>query len=573
MTTTTDASTRVEAATEQTPAGGGIETFVASAAFGGFGSLFPPAAIARAATSVLRHPAPAIGHLLGLPGRLASTALTGRSDRVTLDKRFDDPAWHGNPLLHRLALGYLTLCDTAMTALDELDTDWRTKDQLRQSVDNVLAAASPSNNPFLNPQVWKETLDTGGSNFAQGYRHLLEDWGTAAKLPATVDRSAFALGETIAATPGKVVRRERLYELIEYAPTTNSVDMIPTLIIASPVNKFYLVDLSPDRSVVRGELQAGRRVFVVSWVNPDPSHTDAGFDAYTEAVVEAIETACRITGSTACHPIGLCGGGQLTLIAAAHLAASGRQKLMATLTIAIAVTDFTAGPAGSAHLDKARADRSIAKAKEAGYFNAADTARSFALMRPVDGIWHAFVHRYLLGRPAPKHDLLFWAADQTNLSSRFGADMMATALDNTLATPGRAVVCGTPLDISRITVPTYILGASTDHISPWHDCYRTVAMIGDNASFVLATGGHAAAIARGPGAKRATYRTGAPAINVTPDRWLEQSELHPGSWWEHWNAWIATRAPDTTPAPSEPGSDEYPPIADAPGDYVRQSTT
>jgi polyhydroxyalkanoate synthase len=388
-----------------------------------------------------------------------------------------------------------------------------------------------------------------------------------------VDREGYVIGESIATTAGKVVRREPLYELIEYAPLAEEVDAIPTLIIASPVNKFYLIDLDPRRSVVQGELRAGRRVFVVSWINPDRSLADSGFDAYCAALVEAMETVCEISGTSSCNAMGLCGGGQITLMTAGYLAGVGRQDLMATLTIAIAVTDFIEGPAGSAHLSRGRAKRAIEQARAHGAFDAAATARGFALLRPVEGIWLAYVDRFLLGKEAPKHDLLFWANDQTNLTPQFGADMISIALDNSLAHPGEYVLGGVPLDLSKIEVPVYVLGASTDHISPWHDCYRAVDQIGPNAIFVLATGGHAAAIAKGPGAKRASYHTGGPAFGIDPDDWLAHSELNSGPWWDHWNAWIASREPGRIPAPSEQGSAEFPPVGDAPGDYVRHMLT
>ncbi|MDF0529346.1 poly(3-hydroxyalkanoate) polymerase [Tsukamurella sp. 8F] len=559
-----------ETAAENTPAGGGIEVFAASALFGGLGALLPLGAMRRATSAAVRHPAPVVRTLARLPGGLVTATVGGAPDRVGRDSRFTDRAWQGNPFFRRLAAGYLTTCDAVMTILDDLDTDWRTREQLRQSVDNLLAAAAPTNNPLVNPEVWKEVLDTGGSNFLRGSRYVLDDWRTPSKLPAAVDRSAFRIGETIAATPGAVVRRERLYELLQYTPTTEKVDAVPTVFIASPVNKFYLLDLAPDRSLIRAELRAGRRVFVISWVNPDASHADVGFDDYIAALIEAMETACRIAGTDSCHPIGLCGGGQITLIAAAYLAAVGRQQLMATLSIAIAVTDFSAGPAGSASLDRGRARRAIEKSRRSGRFDAADTARSFAVMRPVDGIWNAFVHRYLLGRAAPKHDLLYWAADQTDLAAAFGADLLEIALDNPFVVPGRARIRDTPIDVSAISVPTYVLGASTDHISPWRDCYRTVAMIGETADFVLATGGHAAAIARGPGAERASYRTSVPALGVDADEWLGRSELHAGPWWDHWNAWLTSVSPDTTTAPAHLGDDAYPVLGDAPGTYVRR---
>ncbi|WP_019204319.1 alpha/beta hydrolase [Tsukamurella sp. 1534] len=564
-----------DAVTDTTPAGGGIETIVASTMLGGLGALFPVGALRNAAGSLVRDPAPLVDEAVELPSRLADVALRGGGDDVAAarDPRFMDPAWRENPVFNRMAKAYLSLCDSATKVIDELDVDWRSRERIRQSTDNLLAAASPTNNPLLNPVVWKQTLDTGGANLVKGAKNFVDDMSTPSKLPASVDRDGFVLGETIATTEGKVVRREQLYELIEYVPLKEEVDAVPSLIIASPVNKFYLIDLDPRRSVVAAELRAGRRVFIVSWVNPDRSLADAGFDAYCAALVEAMETVCAISGSPKLNTMGLCGGGQVTLMTAAYLAAVGRQDIMATLTICIAVTDFAEGPAGSAHLSRARAKRAIEQARSQGSFDAAQTARGFALLRPVEGIWLAYVDRFLMGRDAPKHDLLFWANDQTNLTPKFGADMITVALDNSLAHPGEYVLNGAHLDVSKIDVPVYILGASTDHISPWHDCYRTVGEIGENACFVLASGGHAAAIAKGPGAKRASHRTGGVAYGVDPDDWLAGSELHAGPWWDHWNAWIESREPEKIPAPTSQGSEEFPPIGDAPGEYVMRVLT
>ena len=522
---------------------------------------------------MLRNPVPPARRLAGLAARVgaigwgsgaASTAGAG------LDRRFADPAWAGNPLLNRIALTYLAYCGTISGILQDVDVDWRTRERLRLLADNLLAAQSPTNSLLLNPAGWKRLIDTGGGSLRAGLANLVHDLRSPAKLPASVDKSAFTLGKDLAATPGKVVRRSRLYELIEYQPVTQSVDVVPVVMIPSPVNKYYLLDLEPGGSVIRAELERGRRVFVASWVNPDESHADAGFDAYVAGIVEVLQTAAEIAGTEAAHLLGLCGGGQLVLLAAAYLAAIGRQHELATLTIGIAVTDYARGPATMAFLDRRTAGKAIKRATARGYFDAAESARAFAVIRPDEGIWANVVNDYLLGRKPPAMGLLYWAADNTNMTTRFGRDTIETALGNALTKPGGVSILGVPIDSRQITVDTYVLGGSTDHISPWRDCFRTLAMLGTTtATFVLARGGHAIVVSRPPGSPRSSYRTGK-VTGTDPDEWLANSSENPGSWWDHWNHWIEEHTPGKRPAPPRLGSDSYPPLGDAPGDYVRR---
>ncbi|MGC1804517.1 MAG: alpha/beta fold hydrolase, partial [Mycobacterium sp.] len=488
------------------------------------------------------------------------------------DSRFRDRAWADNSLLNGVALSYLACCDTVEGALDDADVDWRTRERLRLFIDNVLAAAAPTNNPLTNPAFWKELIDTGGGSLRAGVDNLVADLRLPTKLPSSVDQSAYRIGETIAATPGKVVRRNRIYELIQYQPRADEIDDVPVLLVSSPVNKYYLVDLEPEQSVMRAELDRGRSVFVASWVNPDASHADVGFDDYVSSIVEMLETISDISNSTTSHLLGLCGGGMLAFLTAAYLAAIEQQHILATLTIAIAVLDYDRGPSAMAYLDQKQVDRAVRRAIKNGYFDAREAAWSFALIRPIEGIWANAVHNYLLGKPPPAVGLLYWAADQTNLATRFGAQMMEAALNNTLTRPGGISISGVPIDAGQITVDTYVLAASTDHISPWQNCYRTVSMVGGDVTFVLAHGGHAIAIARAPGSARASHRTG-DISGTDPQTWLSDSVDNQGSWWDHWNAWIERHTPAKRPAPTRMGNATYPPVGDAPGEYVRRVIT
>ena len=553
-------------------AGAGFEAVLANAAVGGFGGLFPSAELGRLAQAMVRRPKPVARRVFDLAARLGQVGIGVPDQPGARDRRFADRAWEGNPVLQRLALGYLATCDAASGILEDADVDWRTRERLRLTFDNVTAALAPTNDLVTNPQSWKEVIDTGGQNLRAGLGNLLTDLHSPAKLPTSVDKSAFELGRNLAATAGQVVRKTRIYELIQYQPRADKVDAVPLVVISSPVNKFYLLDLEPEPSVARAELDAGRQVFVASWVNPDASHADVGFDEYVTGIVEMLDTVAAISGSDASHLLGLCGGGVLAFLAAAYLAAIGRERSLASLTVAIAVLDYNRGPSAMAFLDRKGAEKAMRRAAEHGFFDARDAARAFALIRPIEGIWNIAVHNYLLGKQPPAMGLLYWAADQTNMATKFGGQMMQAALENSLTRPGGVIVGGVPIDPSQIAVDTYVLGASTDHISPWRDCYRTVAMVGGDATFVLARGGHAIVIAKGPGSRRASYRTGA-IPGPDPDEWLANSAEVTGSWWEHWNDWIEKRTPDQKPAPTRLGNDAYPPLADAPGEYVKRMVT
>jgi polyhydroxyalkanoate synthase len=571
--TDTTATANTEDVLAYSGAGGGLEAVMANAASAGIGGVLPLPELTRFALSLVRHPQPVASRI----GRLATQLVgIGRGQSAEapgrLDSRFRDRAWADNTLLNGVALSYLACCDTVEGALDDADVDWRTRERLRLFIDNVLAAAAPTNNPLTNPAFWKELIDTGGKSLRAGIDNLVTDLRLPTKLPSSVDQSAYRIGETIAATPGKVVRRNRIYELIQYQPRADEIDEVPVLLVSSPVNKYYLVDLEPEQSVIRAELDRGRSVFVASWVNPDASHADIGFDDYVSSTVEMLETVSDISGSTTSHLLGLCGGGVLAFLTAAYLAATGQQHILATLTIAIAVLDYDRGPSAMAYLDQKQVDRAVRRAIKHGYFDARESAWSFALIRPIEGIWANAVHNYLLGKPPPAVGLLYWAADQTNLATRFGAQMMEAALENTLTRPGAVSIGGVPIDAGQIAVDTYVLAASTDHISPWQNCYRTVSMVGGDVTFVLAHGGHAIAIARAPGSARASYRTG-DISGTDPQTWLSGSVDNQGSWWDHWNAWIERHTPGKRPAPLRLGNDTYPPVGDAPGEYVRRVIT
>jgi polyhydroxyalkanoate synthase subunit PhaC len=550
----------------------GFEAVLTASAYRNVLDRIPGAEIRRTTVAVLSHPAPVTREIADLARRLADIARGIDDGRNVFDRRFADPAWQENPVLRRVAMSYLASCASVESILSDTDVDWRTRERMALLVDNLLAAAAPTNNPLLNPRSLKRAFDTRGASWVRGIRNLVSDLRSPPRIPSMVDETKFTMGDNIAAQPGKVVRRGELYELIQFDPVTEMVDEVPVFLISSPVNKYYLVDLSPEGSVIGAALARGRQVFVASWVNPDERHAALGLDAYVRAVLDGLDTITDITGSESVHVVGLCGGGLIALATAGYLAIEANQQRLVTLTVGICVVDYEQGGLAGALLDRKTADRAIKRATEDGYFDGKNSATAFAWMRPNDGIWASFVNNFLLGEDPPAVELLYWAADQTNLPVQFGREMLEIVLTNGFTTPGGVRVLGRPIDLREVTVDTYLVGASTDHITPWLDCYRTRALLGGETTFVLARGGHALAIASPPGTKRASYRTST-STSTVPDEWLKDSTDNPGSWWENWHDWIEKRTPASKPAPRALGSDTYPPLAAAPGEYVRRRLT
>ena len=549
-------------------AGGGFDAVLASSML--HSARIPAKTAARVAGAILRTPGPAARRLgRGLLRQLAVGLGRDEDDLPKLDRRFADPAWHGNPVLRRLAMSYLAWADAVNDVLTGTPLDWQTRQRATLLLDNLVAAAAPTNVPLVNPASAKQAWDTGGGSLLRGLRQFLHDLQRPPRLPAFVDSSAYTIGKDLAATPGAVVQRGEVAELIQYAPAAERVDQVPVLMVASPVNKYYLLDLGPGRSVVSALQTAGRQAFITSWINPDERQRDIGLDGYVQALLDMVDAVRDIAGSPRVHLLGLCAGGMISLAAAGYLAATGRPEGLATLSLGAAVADFAHGGLVGALMDEETAVVAGRRASRRGYVAAADTAAGFAWIRPDEGVWMNVVNNYLLGQSPDRSELLFWAADYTNMTARLGEDMLGLQLRNSFANPGALRVLDVPVDLRRLTLDSYLLGASTDHIMPWADCYRTRALLSGTSRFVLATGGHAKVLGVPPGSPRLRYRTGT-SDSADPAEWLDTSIEHQGSWWEDWSSWITSHTPEIRPAPARLGSSTYPPLADAPGELVHR---
>ncbi|MEA2267603.1 MAG: poly[(R)-3-hydroxyalkanoate] polymerase subunit PhaC [Solirubrobacteraceae bacterium] len=555
----------------RTAASGSLDQLLTDAALGPARRVIPGGAGIRAAARLAARPATVARRGLELGAELARVA-AGRSELEPPrgDRRFRDPAWNENPAFRRLAQGYLALARTADRLVSDADLDWAAERRVRFAVENVVDAIAPSNFPATNPAVLKAAIDTGGRNFVAGARQLARDVARPPHLPAMVDRSAFAVGEDLAVTPGDVVLRTELFELIQYRPSTDRVRRVPLLVVPPMINKYYVADLAPGRSMIEYLVGAEQQVFAISWRNPDERHADWGLDAYAGAVLEALDAVRAITRSRSAHTLGLCAGGITLACAVAHLAATGEQGRIAGLTLGVCVIDNEEAGTAAALVDRDAAELALAESCRRGYLDGRALAGVFAWLRPNDLIWNSWINNYLLGKEPPAFDILYWNADTTNMPAALHRDFLEIALGNTLVRPGEQTVLGTPVDLGAIEADSYVVAGIADHITPWESGYRTTRLLGSEPRFVLSTSGHIAAMVNPPGNDRAGYRT---ADGNPPEaaEWLAAATKHRGTWWEDWARWLGERSGRRRAAPTEAGGGGFEPLGPAPGTYVHQS--
>ena len=499
---------------------GALDLLLADGALGVLRRFRPDGATLRLAASLARNPQAVAGQA-ALLGTELSRIATGRSDIAPQrkDRRFADPAWTHNPLLKRAMQAYLATGQAAELMLATADLDWRDAERLRFVLANVIAAASPSNNPLLNPAGLKALVDTGGQSAVRGLRALVRDLATAPRVPAMVEPGAFEVGKDLAVTPGAVVYRTEMFELIQYAPVTERVGKFPLLIVPPMINKYYITDLAPGRSMSEYLVGQGHQVFAISWRNPDYRHKDWNLDSYGAAVARALEVVRAITKAAKASICALCSGGIVSSMVAAHLSAIGQLDTVASLYLGVTVLDQTRAGTAGAMIDDATATAAMAASQARGYLDGRTLAEVFAWLRPDDLIWNYWVNNYLQGRPPPAFDILYWNADTTRLPAALHRDFIRLALDNALVKPDAAVMLGSPVDLSKVDTDAYVVAGIADHLCPWQSCYRTTQLLGGEVTFVLSTSGHIASMVNPPDNPKATFQV-APQNPPDPGQWL-----------------------------------------------------
>jgi polyhydroxyalkanoate synthase len=499
----------------------------------------------------------------------AAKVLAGRSDISPArgDSRFRDDAWSENPAYRRLMQLYLLWSEAVLGAVDDAELEWREEFRARFFLTILTSAMAPTNFLLGNPAALKRILDTGGASLVHGTRHLVRDLLSNNGQPTQVDHAAFKVGENLAATPGAVVYRDEVCEVLQYAPTTPQVRGRPVLMIPPQINRYYFMDLAPGRSFVEHAVARGLTFFTISWRNPGPEQAHWNLDTYASAVERALGVVTEITRSEDVNLLSLCAGGILTATVLNHLAANGDNRVRSA-SFGVTLLDFDV-PAPLGLFDVAPLLSSArASSRRSGVLSGASLGSVFTWMRPDDLVWNYWVNNNLLGRRPPKFDILAWNGDSMNMSAELHGEFLELFANNLLVQPGALDVLDTPVDLGRVEVETYVTGAVTDHLTPWKGCYRTTQLFSGPSTFVLSNAGHIASLVNPPGNPKAHYFAG-PEPGPDPDEWRAGAEQRQGTWWEHWADWVTQRSGEERRARSKLGSRRHPVIEAAPGRYVR----
>lgn len=504
--------------------------------------------------------------MFGLLGGLDQGANMGTNPG---DKRFADPVWDSNPGYRLLKQSYLAGCANTMGWIDGLDLSPRDSERMKLLAGTMLDSLSPTNLLVGNPAAMKKTLETGGENLVAGLRNLADDLVNNDGMPSMVDRSKFQVGGNLGVSEGAVVHRDSLRELIQYAPQTDQVKGTPILIVPPQINKFYVWDLAPERSMVEFLVQQGYQVFIVSWRNPGAQDADYGLEDYVASLDHASEIVTQITGAPKLHVAGACSGGITMSMLLGYWATKGIDRA-ATATFLVTILDTDGAANTSMGLFANREVLALAKtvSRARGVVEGKDLAKVFAWLRPNDLVWAYWVNNYLMGQNPPAFDILYWNDDTTNMTAKLHGDYMALLESNGLVS-GTATILGETVDLGAVTCDAYVLGGTTDHITPWDGCYRTVHMLGGSTEFVLSSSGHIQAIVNPPSNRKAKFRR-MDTPPQDPEAFLKNSTPVEGTWWLHWADWMGSRSAKDQPAPKALGNGDFPALCAAPGTYVVQ---
>jgi polyhydroxyalkanoate synthase len=559
-----------EAAADAADAAAYLDLLLSDAALGVLRRFMPGGYAGRLGLRLARQPRTVARRAGELAGELGTIA-AGRSAIVPdrRDRRFADPAWTQNPVLRRIVQAYLAGGQFATSLLADSRLDPPDAERAQFLVGNLIDALAPSNNPLLSPLAWKAAIDTGGLSAVRGLRAFTADMSSAPRVPSMVEPGAFEVGRDLAVSPGAVVRRTEICELIQYSPASTRVHRFPLVIVPPMINKFYITDLAPGRSLVEYLVGQGHQVFVISWRNPDARHRDWGLDAYGQAIVSSLSAARAICGAPQASVMSLCSGGIVSAMVAAHLAGSGE---LASLFCGVTMLDSggtggTGGPGGPAALASPRTlERAVAASRSRGYLDGRALAEVFAWLRPNDLIWNYWVNNYLQGKPPQAFDILYWNADTTRMTAALHEDFIRLFSSGSLAKPDTATMLGTPVDLSAVTVDAYVVAGIADHLCPWEACYASARLLGGDVRFALSTSGHIACMVNPPDNPKARFRAAPPAGSAAD--WLADTPEGSGSWWSDYSSWLGERSGGLEDARGTLGGHGFTPLDPAPGRYV-----
>ncbi len=485
------------------------------------------------------------------------------------DKRFSAQSWSANPTAAFSAATYLLNSQALLGLADAVQTDAKTRRRIRFAVEQMLAAAAPSNFLALNAEALQKAIDTQGESIARGVTNLIHDLRQGHV--SMTDESVFEVGKNVATTEGAVVFENELFQLIEYKPLTAKVFEKPFLLVPPCINKFYILDLQPANSLIRYAVAQGQRTFVVSWRNPDASLAKMSWDNYVQdALIKAIAVVQEISGAKTINALGFCVGGTMLACALAVLAARG-EKPVGSATFLTSLIDFSDTGILDVFIDESFVKYREQEMGAGGLMRGKDMASTFSFLRPNDLVWNYVVGNYLKGETPPPFDLLYWNSDSTNLPGPYYAWYLRnTYLENSLVKPGAATVCGERIDLRRLDMPVYIYGSREDHIVPIGGAYATTQVLPGKKRFVMGASGHIAGVINPPAAnKRSHWTRDDGKFPKTNADWLAGATEHAGSWWGDWSDWLKGHAGKQIAAPKGYGRGKYKVIEAAPGRYVK----
>lgn len=516
----------------------------------------------------LKHPVYTARHALALGGQLGRVMLGDTPHQPhPNDARFSDPTWAHNPLYRRGLQAYLSCQHQVREWIDnsDLSEDDRSRAQFIFALLND--ALSPTNT-LLNPLAVKELFNSGGTSVVKGLSHMLDDFMHNNGLPSQTTKDAFEIGRTLAVTPGAVVFRNELLELIQYSPMSEKQYAKPLLIVPPQINKYYIFDLSPTNSFVQYALKNGLQTFIISWRNPDVRHREWGLSSYVEAAEEAMNVCRAITGAREVNLMGACAGGLTIAALQGHLQAKRQMRRVASATYLVSLLDSQIESPATLFIDEQTLEAAKRRSYQRGVLDGRDMAKVFAWMRPNDLIWTYWVNNYLLGKAPPPFDILYWNNDSTRLPAALHGDLLDFFKHNPLTHPGGLEVCGTPIDLQKVTVDSFSVAGINDHITPWDVVYRSTLLLGGDRRFLLSNSGHVQSILNPPGNPKANFVENG-KLSSDPRAWYYDAQRTDGSWWPSWLSWIQARSGAQRETLTALGNQNYPPMEAAPGTYVR----
>jgi len=499
-------------------------------------------------------------------------AMGPQATGITADRRFADAAWAHNPLASHAAAAHLIQTRALSALVDAVQADAKTVARLRFAVEQWAAASAPSNFLAFNAKAQKLAIESQGQSIAKGLQNLIHDLGQGHV--SMTDESVFTVGQNVATTEGAVVFENDLFQLLEYKPLTAQVFEKPFLIVPPCINKFYILDLQPENSLIRYAVAQGHRTFVVSWRNADESLAQKTWDDYIEhAVIRAIEVTRAIgsksKGDEAINALGFCVGGTMLGTALAVLAARG-EKPVASATMLTTLLDFSNTGVLDVFIDESFVDYRERELGQGGLMKGRDLATTFSFLRPNELVWNYVVGNYLQGESPPPFDLLYWNSDATNLPGPFYAWYLRnTYLENKLVEPGAATVCGEAVDLGAIDIPVYLYASREDHIVPADGAYASTQVLGGPVRFVMGASGHIAGVINPPAKKKRSHWIRADGgLPASYTAWMGGASEYPGSWWTDWSNWLAGHGGKQIAAPKTYGKAGFKPLMPAPGTYV-----